>query len=133
MSKKKQTEKLSFTKIYVIFSMACFMLTLIEIPILQLLSVDVENFATQQIITTGINVAGSFTVYGWKERIFNITRLKMELVKWQWEFKESHRLNPEQFEEIKEQTNGISDAIDEKIDSVITDTINEDVSIGNDI
>lgn len=128
-SKKK--EKLSFSKIFVIFAMICFVITLIELPILLLLNIDIDSFASQQLITVGALLASTFTVYGWKERIFNITRLKMELIKWQWEFKESHKLNEEQFEEIKEQTNSIDEAIENKMDNIIEETINEAVSISH--
>jgi len=128
---KKQKEKLSFSKIFVIFAMICFAVTLVEFPILLILGIDIDEFASQQLITVGIVLAGSFTVYGWKERIFNITRLKMELVKWQWEFKESKRLSEEQFEEIQAQTQSIGESIENKLDEVLDNTMNEDVTIGN--
>lgn len=111
--------------------MVCFMFTIIELPLLKIFGIDTSDFATQQIITVGVILASSFTVYGWKERIFNITRLKMELIRWQWEFKEKHKLDEEQFDEIKEQTQSIDEAIDNKMDSVIEETINEDVSISH--
>lgn len=113
--------------------MICFLLTLIEIFIFRIIGIEVSDFATQQIITTGANVATSFGIYGWKERIFNLTRLKMELVKWLWEFKESHKLSEEQFNEVKEQTQNIDSAIDNRIDGVIEETINEDIKVSGDI
>lgn len=113
------------------FAMTCFILTLVEIPLLKIFGIDTSSFDTQQIITSGAILASSFGVYGWKERIFNLTRLKMELVKWQWEFKESHKLNEDQFKEIQDETGNMDNAIDEKIDGVITDTINEDVKLLN--
>lgn len=131
MKSNQKKEKLSFSKIFVIFAMICFIITIIELPLLKILGIDTSDFSTQQLITVGTILASSFTVYGWKERIFNITRLKMELIKWQWEFKQSHNLNEEQFEEIKEQTQNIDEAIDNKMDSVIEATINEDVSISH--
>ncbi len=90
---------------------------------------DVSAFSTQQIITTGGIFGSSIIFYYNKEKMFNVARLKIDLIKWEWGFKESHKLNQEQFDELKQQTSNIDMTIDGKIDEEINNSVNENVSV----
>jgi len=126
---KNKKSKLTYSQILPIITGLLFILTLTEIVILKLLGVDINDFSTQQIITTGGLFGVNIVAYSNKEKMFNVSRLKMDTIKWTWEFKESHKLDPTQFEEIQSQVQSIDDAVDSKIDSAISDAINEDVQI----
>lgn len=122
-------EKRTYSKWIPIVTGIIFILSLIEFPLLLFLGFDASVFSTQQIITTGGIFGASIVFYYNKEKMFNVSRLKIDLIKWEWEFKESHKLNPEQFDELKLQTSNIDMAIDGKIDGEISNAVNEDISV----
>lgn len=125
----KKKKKLTYSQMLPIITGALFVLTLLEIVVLKLLGVDTTDFSTQQIITTGGLFGVNIVAYSNKEKMFNVARLKMETIKWSWEFKESHKLSSDQFQDIQNQVQSIDDATSNKIDSVISDAVNEDISI----
>lgn len=118
-----------FSKIIIAITGVVFILTLLEMPILPLLGVNTDDFATQQIITTGGLFGASVVAYLNKAKLENSIKIKKSIIEWQWDFKERHKLNQEQFQEIQQQSQPIDDAITTKVDDTIISAVNEDIQI----
>lgn len=127
----REDKKLEFSKLIVIIIGLIFILTLLEMPLLVVLGFDISSFATQQIVTTGSIFGAGVIFYMNKTKLINSIREKKSLIKWEWEFKESHKLSDEDFAELTEKNEAIGLAINDKIDNTIIEAINEDISIPN--
>lgn len=121
---------MEFSKKIIVVTGGLFILTLIEIAVLSLIGADLSYIATQQTITTGGIFGASICFYLNKAKIENLAKgkVKFAFTKLKLDLKLKNLVPEEQYAKVEEELNEIFDMYDRRVDSLLEESINEEIT-----
>lgn len=130
---RKTQSSREFSKILVIIIGVIFLMSLVDIRWMVYQSVDVSNYATQQILTTGGIFGASIIFYLNKSKIENLSKgkIRFTLLKLRLEVKLKDQLDQESYNAILQEIDEVDDMLDRKLDGTLEEAIQKDINIEN--
>ena len=120
-----------FSKKIVLCSGLLFLLSLIDIRWAVGQGLDVSNYATEQIVTTGGIFGASVIFYLNKSKIENLSKGKIRflLLKLRLELKLKDKIPEESYQLILEEIGDLETMLDDKLDGTLEEAIQQEVEL----
>lgn len=131
--KRRAKRGKEFSKLIVIATGLIFILALLDIRGMVRNGLDVNGYATQQIITTGGIFGASIIFYLNKSKMENLSKgkLRFTLLKLRLELKLKGKIPEESYQCVLDEINKIDNMLDAKLDGALEEAIQREVEISN--
>ena len=124
---------MEFSKKIVILTGILFTISLLEIQVMVIGGLDVSNFATQTLLTTGGIFGASIVFYLNKAKLENLAKgkLRFVLLRLRLELKLKNLIPEESYQQVMDEINELDDMVDNKLDDSLEEAIQKEIDTQN--